>query len=295
VKLAVIVSFLNEERHLPVLLASIEGQTRQPDQLLLVDDGSTDCSYALAAEFAERHDYARALRRPPRPPQADRLASAAELRSFHWAARELADDCGVVAKFDADLDLHPQHFDTVMRELERDARLGVAGAYLSLRGADGTPERETHPPYHVRGANKFYPRAAFELIHPVPPILGWDTIDELTARMHGWRTQSFALPGGDSIHLRPTGAHDGSLRAFRRWGECAWGYGAHPLDVALGSAYRMRYPPLGLSGAHYFWGWASAAARRLPRAEPEVRAYGRREQLRRIRRMIEGRSVRPWR
>ena len=67
-KLAVIVSFLNEERYLPTLLASIERQTRPPDELLLVDDGSSDGSHALAAGFAERHEYARALRRPPQPP-----------------------------------------------------------------------------------------------------------------------------------------------------------------------------------------------------------------------------------
>jgi hypothetical protein len=192
----------------------------------------------------------------------------------------------VIAKFDADLDLAPRHFEAIMGELERDPRLGIAGAYFSVAG-----RRERHPEYHVRGANKFYRRPVFELIDPLPPILGWDTIDELIARKSGWRTRSFALPGGDSVHLRPTGAHDGALRAYRRWGECAWGYGAHPLDVALGSAYRMRYPPYGLSGAHYFLGWAAAAARRLPRAEPDVREYGRREQLRRIRRIVE----RPWR
>lgn len=286
-----IVSFLNEERYLPAMLASIAAQTRPPDRLLLVDDGSTDGSYAPAAEFAARHAYAEVLRRPPRPASADRLASAAELRSFHWASQWLPEDYDVIAKFDADLDLHPEHFAAIMRELDGDPRLGIAGAYLSVPAANGGTERELHPPYHVRGANKFYRRAAFELIHPLPPILGWDTIDELIARMHGWRTQSFALPGGDSLHLRPTGAHDGSLRAFRRWGECAWGYGAHPLDVTLGAVYRMRHPPLGLSGANYLLGWACAAARRLPRAEPAVRAHGRREQLLRIRRMIE----RPWR
>jgi hypothetical protein len=286
VKLAVIVSFLDEERYLPALLESIAAQTRPPDELLLVDDGSTDSSYAPAAEFAERHHYAQALRRPPRPPQADRLASAGELRAFHWASERLSGDCDVIAKFDADLELHPQHFETIMQELERDPRLGIAGAYFSIPTAAGTAERELHPPYHVRGANKFYRREVFELIHPLPPILGWDTIDELIARKHGWRTQSFALPGGDTLHLRPTGAHDGSLRAFRRWGECAWGYGAHPLDVALGAGYRMRHRPYGLSGLHYFWGWARAAARRLPRAAPDVREYGRREQLARIRRII---------
>ena len=50
---------------------------------------------------------------------------------------------------------------------------------------------------HVHGATKFFRRACWEQISPVPPILGWDTIDESTARMRGWRTQSFAMPDGD--------------------------------------------------------------------------------------------------
>jgi glycosyltransferase involved in cell wall biosynthesis len=38
-RLAVVVPFLDEERHLGVLLSSLEGQRRRPDRLLLVDDG----------------------------------------------------------------------------------------------------------------------------------------------------------------------------------------------------------------------------------------------------------------
>ena len=42
--LAVVVSFLNESKYLPTLLDSIQAQSRPPDELVLVDDGSTDGS-----------------------------------------------------------------------------------------------------------------------------------------------------------------------------------------------------------------------------------------------------------
>ena len=85
------------------------------------------------------------------------------------------------------------------------------------------------------------------------------------------------------VHLRPVGAVDGRLRGYRRIGACAWGYGAHPLHVVLGALRRMGEPPWVVAGLHYLAGWAWAGARRAPRARPEVRAFGRGEQLAEIR------------
>src|SRR4051812_6579028 len=179
--LAVIVPMLNESEHLPTLLESIDSQTRRPDRLILVDDGSTDGTYEVAQRFAGRAEYAVAVRRPPRPPEDDRLATAAELRAFQWGLSQLDDSYDVVAKLDADLELSSVHFAEVLRLLERDERLGVAGAYLSIRHPDGSVCRERHPQEHVRGPNKFYRRACLKQISPLPAHLGWDSFDEAIA------------------------------------------------------------------------------------------------------------------
>jgi hypothetical protein len=282
--LAVVVPFLNERKHLPTLLESVDAQSRLPDQLVLVDDGSTDGSYEIAQAFAGKHPYALALRLPARPPEADRLAAAPELRAFQIGVERVDVPYDVVAKFDADLDLSRSHFAEIQSLLERDPGLGIAGGYLSIRLADGSVVREWHPAEHVRGANKFYRRQCLDQIGPLPAHLGWDTIDEVKARMHGWRTQTIELPGGDTIHLRPTGFHDGRFRAFWRWGECAYGFGSHPLHILAGGVARFRKPPYIAGGAAYILGWGSAYARRRPRAEPEVRAFRRREELQRVQR-----------
>jgi poly-beta-1,6-N-acetyl-D-glucosamine synthase len=282
-RLTVIVSFLNEAKFLPRLLASVERQTRLPDRLVLVDDGSTDGSDNLAAAFAARHDFARVLRRPPRRPDTDRLAEAAELKSFDWAVRRLDEPWDVLAKLDADLELNPRHFECLVDALRNEPDLGIVGAYLSDVGEDGAAARRPAPPWHVRGATKFYRRECYEQIAPIPAHLGWDMIDGVKARQLGWRTASLELPGGDTLHLRPTGAHDGRLRAFRRWGECAWGYGAHPLFVLLGAAKRLSWRPYVIGGALYAAGYASAALRKAPRAERDVRFFVRVEEGRQLR------------
>jgi len=289
--LAIVLLFQNEERFLETALASIEGQTRRPDRLLLVDDGSSDGSSEIAASFAAAHDYARVLTRDAPPPRADRLDGGAAVIAFQAGVAQLDIDWDIVAKLDADIDLNPRTFRTMEHAFVDDPALGVAGPYLSTRDHDGRLVRQRGPEYHVEGPTTFYRRACFEQISPLPAMLGWDTIDELRARMRGWKTRSIAIPGGDPVHLRPMGEHSGYRRSYRRWGECAYRYGEHPLAVLLIGARRLGDDPPVVGGVNYVVGWMSAAARRVPRAEPELRAYVRRDQMRRIGRRLIGRRT----
>ena len=285
-RLAIITSFLNEEGYLGRLLQSLDRQQRPPDRLLLVDDGSIDSSAEIAQRFVDAHPYATLLRRPSRPPEPDRLATAAELRSFQWALERLEDNWDVVAKLDADIELTPATLQSLEGHFAADPRLGIAGPYLSVARSGAEPVRQRGRPEHVAGPVKFYRRRCYEEIGDFPAILGWDTFDDIAARRAGWRTASFAMPDGDPLHLRPVGAHDGLPRAWRRWGRCAWGYGEHPLLVALVAAQRMRDPPFLVGSANYVLGYLRAAAAGAPRADPDLREYVRRQQLARIRRRL---------
>lgn len=289
-RIAIVVPFLNEERFLGTLLESLAAQTRLPDRVLLVDDGSTDRSADIAQPFADTHDSVDLLRRPRRPPERDRLLTASELRSFQWAVEQLDEPYDVVAKLDADLRLPPCMLAELERRFMADPQLGLAGAFLSEEDPDGRLRRHRCPPGNVEGPTKFYRAECLEAISPLPAILGWDTIDEARIRMLGWRTQTFAMPGGDPIHLRRQGAGDGVLRGYRRAGHAAYGYGSHPLTVLLSATVRMRDSPPVLTGLNYLAGWALAGLQRRGRAEPELRRFLRREQLRRIRNLLRGRA-----
>jgi poly-beta-1,6-N-acetyl-D-glucosamine synthase len=285
-RIALVVPFLDEERHLGELLRSLESQTRRPDRLLLVDDGSTDGSVTIADAFARRHPWATVARRPRRRVGGDRLAGGSAVQAFAWGVERLAEPWDVVAKVDADLRLTPATVQTLAAAFADDPRLGLAGAFLSVVDEAGRAARQRLPRWHVEGETKFYRRACWAEIAPLPALLGWDTIDVMRARRRGWRTESFEIPGGDPVHLRPMGAHDGRLRAHRRWGRCAWSYGEPPLLVLAMAAQRAgEHPPL-LGSFNYVAGWAAAALTRAPRAEPELRAYIRDDQLRRLRRRV---------
>ena len=284
--LAAAVVFLNEEDFLPRMLSSLERQVRPPELLLLVDDGSDDRSGAIAAEFAARHAYARVFTRPRRPTASDRLARANELLAFQAAVAQLASEGGrfdVYAKLDGDLELPPDYFERIMETFEAEPRVGIAGSQLCLVRADGTPQVERSQPWHVRGATKFYRSECLERIGPLPPILGWDTIDETRAQIAGFVVRSVEFPAQPPLHLRGTGSYDGIVRGFRRRGAAAWGYGAHPLLVAVSVLVRLRQQPRVIGGAAYLAGWLGAWLHGAPRVERATRRYLRRRQLRRLR------------
>lgn len=281
-----IVPFLDERRHLAQFLESLATQNRFPDELLLVDDGSSDGSPQLADEFAQRHPGVRVMRRPRRSASHDRLADAPELVAFQWALAQVSGPWEVVVKMDADLVLSPDVFATLERAFQERRDLGVAGTYLSVLDRTGEPRRERCPPHHVRGATKFYRRACYEQIGPLPAVLGWDTIDEIAARRRGWRTINLACPSGDTVHLRPTGGANGQLRAQFRWGKCAYGIGQHPIWVGMSALRRLRDRPPLLASAVFAAGWFAALVGRAPRAPAEVRAFGRREQMDELRALL---------
>ncbi len=286
-RIACVVSFLDEDRYLAAFLDSMDAQIRPPDELVLVDDGSRDRSRQVAGRFAERREATRVLCRRRRPPERDRLVHAPELRAFRWAVSQLSEPWDVVVKMDADLSLSPDLFATMESAFLSDPRLGIGGTYLSVVDPyTQQVRRERCRPHHARGGTKFYRRACWEQIGPLPEALGWDTIDELAARRRGWRTASVPCRLGDTIHLRPTGVYDGRIRAQFRWGSCAYGIGQHPLWVTASAVRRIGERPPLVAPIAFLAGWIAARLRNGPRASEELRAFGRQEQLTELKTLV---------
>lgn len=51
---SVVIRALNEAEHIGKLLAGLEQQTRRPDEIILVDSGSTDATVEIAERFGLR-------------------------------------------------------------------------------------------------------------------------------------------------------------------------------------------------------------------------------------------------
>jgi poly-beta-1,6-N-acetyl-D-glucosamine synthase len=267
----------NEALHIERAARSVAAQTRPPDLWIVVDDGSDDGTLEILRRLEFEIPFMRVLSAPQRQRDSrDRLAAALEAIAFNWALSQApAREWTHIGKIDGDIELPPGYFAEVLAKLAADPRLGIAGGGLVEPFGPGW-RRLRIPSYHVHGAVKLYSAECFAAIGGMQERLGWDTIDETYARMHGFRTHS--LEHVVARHHRPSASAQGRLRGFARWGECAFIVRYPGLWVSLRSLKVATMSPPVLAGAAFIYGYTRAALRAAPRVEDEeFRRFVRRE------------------
>ena len=274
----------NEAAHIERVVRGVAEQTAPPARWVVLDDGSTDGTLEILRALAPAVPFLTVLSAADTPElQAapDRLARAAAPRAFNRAL-STADwsEYTHVMKLDGDIELPPDYFALLEERFAADPSLGIACGDLVEPNGDGF-KLVPIPPHHVHGALKCYTRACFAAIGGVQERLGWDTIDETYARMRGFTTRSYR--DIVAVHHRPLATADGALRGRARHGECAYVAHFSLLWVTLRAFKIARYPPVGLSGLAFFYGFVRAACRRTERVpDIEFRRFARRELRRRL-------------
>ncbi len=267
----------NEVSHLGYTIDAMRSQTVTPLAWYIVDDGSTDGTTAIieAAEVAV--PWIHLVRRPDR---GRREAGGGVVEAVVAGIEAVTvDDWEVLVKLDADLTFEPDYFATCLAAFAADPQLGITGGTISNLVA-GERISEPHPAFHVRGATKFYRRACWSSIGGLAPVPGWDTIDEVTAHMHGWTTRTLPVA---IDQLRSTGEAAGQWSNWVKNGRAAYLSGYHPLFLMARAVRRMSRPPRVVAPVGLLWGYIRSAARREPRAvDGDVHSFVRSEQLRRL-------------
>jgi poly-beta-1,6-N-acetyl-D-glucosamine synthase len=279
-RLLVITPLRNEAAHIELVALALESQTRRPDLWLVVDDHSTDETPQILARLAERLDFMSVLRSEPPisvgTPK-DRLAIAAPPRAFNVGLGSVDWQAFThIAKLDGDVELPPHYFELLLGEFANEPTLGLAGGVLQERDGDGWCKPHASNDYHVRGGLKCYTRECLQAIGGIQERLAWDAIDEIYARMRGFRTRTVSEL--IAHHHRPTGSADGILRGRARHGQCA--YILHyALPWVVLRAFKVgRERPRVLSGFWFLFGYARSPFLRVEQVDdPEFRAFVRRE------------------
>ena len=203
-KIYIVIPAHNEEANLGATLDSLTRQTLLPTKLCVVNDNSTDRTETIAIEFSHRHGWISAI-----STQNSKAASGHEpggkvVRAFQAGLDQLDRGYDVICKFDADLIFPPDYLEKLVQTFESDLKCGIVGGFCyiekdgewKLEGLTGSD--------HIRGALKAYRKPCFEDIGGLKPAMGWDTLDEMLARYHGWEVTP--LPDLHVKHLKPTGA-----------------------------------------------------------------------------------------
>lgn len=270
----------NEVAYMRKTLDSMVGQTERPALWVIVDDGSTDETPAILADYAARHDWIRVLHKPDR---GHRAVGPGVVEAFYVGLDAVGDlsPYFVIGKLDLDLDLPPRYFEILIDRMVADPRIGTcSGKPYVRRGGALVSERRSDD--MSVGMTKLWRRTCFEAIGGVVREVMWDAIDCHKARQLGWQAISWDEPDLRFEHLRPMGSSQVSIyEGKRRHGFGQWFMGTDPLYFTATAIFRALEPPYVLGGLAMLQGYFGAmlrGARQLD--DPElitfIRAYQRR-------------------
>lgn len=280
----------NEADYMRRTLDSVIAQTVQPAAWVIVDDGSTEATPEILAEYAARHDWIKIVSKPDR---GHRAVGPGVIEAFYVGYETInPQDYEYSCKLDLDLDLPPSYFETLMARMAENPRIGTCSGKPYVRQGDKLVSEHRGDEMSV-GMTKFYRRECFEDIGGYVREVMWDAIDCHKARMRGWIAVSWDEPELRFEHLRPMGSSQTSIyTGRRRHGFGQWFMGADPLYYAATCVFRMRERPYVLGGLAMMQGYLAAwlrGDRRLDDAE--LRAFIRTYQRRALR-MGKAKAVR---
>ncbi|MCJ2132194.1 glycosyltransferase [Methylobacterium sp. E-045] len=262
-------------------LDSLLIQTVPPAHLVFVDDGSTDDTQAILAEYAPRMPYLHVVSRPDR---GVRKVGPGVIEAFNAGLAELdLSQVEFLCKLDMDLDLPARYFETLMDRMDADPMIATcSGKPFFPDPSTGVLISEHIADEFSVGMTKFYRVSAWLAIGGFPISIGWDGIDCHLCRMQGMKAISFPDPELDFVHLRPMGSSHISLWHGRtRHGLGAWVMGTPPVFMLAATLYRMNKRPRVVGAVAMLWGYLKAWAGGVKRFDaPGYLAFVRSYQLR---------------
>jgi glycosyltransferase involved in cell wall biosynthesis len=281
----------NEAQFIELTLKSVMAQTVRPLKWVVVSDGSTDGTDDIVNKYVAGHPWIKLVRMPERRER----HFAGKVHAFNAGSLEVKDlKYDVIGSLDGDISFEEDYFSFLLRKLAEDPRLGLVG----------TPFKDSSTPTydyrfvsieHVSGACQLFRRECFEQIGGYVPVKGGgvDHIAVITARMKGWKPRTFT--GKVCLHHRAIGtAERGRLMARFRAGAQDYALGGHPIWELFRTVYQMTKKPFVVGGLVLATGYAWAMVRRAERpVSQQLVTFRRREQMRRLRKFLTGKSSSP--
>ena len=260
-------------------LDSVVAQSSQPAKWVIVDDGSTDDTPTILAEYAALHHWIEIVTRIDR---GHRAVGPGVVDAF-YSGYEVIDpkEYDFVCKLDLDLRLPSRYFELLMARMAAHPKIGTCSgkAYVEQHGSLIC---EQHGDENSLGMTKFYRMPCFTAIGGFVREVGWDGIDGHMCRMKGWQALSWNEPDLRFVHLRPMGAsHKGIMTGRIRQGFGQYYMGTSLLYLTASAISRVGRKPYVVGELAVLWGWIEGALRGRPRYDnPAYRQFLRHYQMR---------------
>ena len=263
-QISIIIPAHNESAYLSACLNSFTEQTRIPNELIIVDDNSSDNTFQIAGEYAKKFHWIKVVQRKSSD---EHVPGKKVVDTFNFGL-EHASNYDLIGKFDADILLPPDYFESMQNHFQSNWQLGMCSGLLYVKKKEDWVYETIADKNHIRGPIKLYHKACFKKIGGLRPGVGWDTVDVLLAKYHNFET--LTVDGLIVKHLRPTG-HGYSTKNYRAKGEALFKmrYGLPLAKLALlKMAVQNKSPKLYLAGIlAYIRCWMTQKKRFVTREE----------------------------
>lgn len=261
-------------------LDTMVAQSIRPTLWVIVDDGSTDQTPTILAEYAAKHDWIRIVTRLDR---GCRAVGPGVIEAFYAGFETIdSNEYKYVCKLDLDLRLPTGYFEGLMARMEANPRIATCSGKAYVVSASGALDSERHGDENSIGASKFYRMSSFVELGGFVRQVMWDGIDGHRCRMRGWIACSWDDVELRFVHLRPMGSSQQSIFVGRK----RHGYGQYYMGTGLlwmiaTAVFRITERPYVVGGLFILWGWIDARRKKLPRyEEPGFREFLRHYQWR---------------
>ncbi|WP_420604220.1 glycosyltransferase [Flagellimonas sp.] len=213
--ISIIVPAHNEAAFLKECLDSFVSQTRTPDEVIIVDDNSSDDTFKIASDYAQKFNWIKVVQRKSVD---EHIPGKKVVDTFNFGLKHTSSP-NLIGKFDADIILPSNYFESVLNHFQSNWKLGMCSGLLHIKKGANWVYESIADKNHIRGPIKLYHKACFDKIGGLRPGVGWDTVDMLLAKYHDFDTLT------DSSlqvkHLRPTG-HGYSSQNYQAKGEALY-------------------------------------------------------------------------
>ena len=257
-KFLIIIPAHNEENNIFLCLESLKNQTFQDFLCIIVNDGSADRTATIAEEFCSQDAQNFRLLNLE---TSTHEPGAKVVRTFYKGLESV--DWGnydVICKYDADIIFPKNYLEKVKQVFEENPKAGIVSGLVYIRNYKQNPEiknirkqnenwadfdnknkewiyEDLSSKNHVRGPIKAYRKKCFTDMQGLRPVLGWDNLDILLAKMHHWEVVT--IPNIWVKHLRPTAYKYKSVRA-KKLGQYFYNIGLS-LPLAMISSAKASY------------------------------------------------------
>ena len=221
-KFLIVIPAHNEENNISFCLESLKKQNFQDFVCMIVNDGSTDRTAEIVNNFKNQDSRFRVLDLET----SEHSPGAKVVRTFDKGLQALDwKDFDVVCKYDADIVFPTNYLEKINQTFETNPKAGIVSGLVYIKNYKQNPEiknlRNPNEDWadfsnknnewifenlssknHVRGPIKAYRKECFEDINGLRAVLGWDNLDILLAKKHGWDVVT--IKDLWVKHLRPT-------------------------------------------------------------------------------------------